>query len=161
MKKVMIGLLLSAAAAGASFTIQAADVFGLPLGTGRADQVVGILQARGDQFTQVSGTDLATIRIKKSESLNALGGSPTALLQFSPSGLLYSININLDSTPDELKSIQSALEKKYGKSQEFAGTEQDLDRSIAYGLGGQNVVMFTPNPTVEAPSPRRVRIVVV
>ena len=47
MRKVMIGLLLSAAAASASFTIQAADVFGLPLGTGGADQVVEILK-RGE-----------------------------------------------------------------------------------------------------------------
>lgn len=152
MKKVMIGLLLSAAAAGASFTIQAADVFGLPLGTGRADQVTGILQSRGDQFVQLQGSDLPAIRIKKSETLEALGGSPTANLQFAPSGFLYSISINLDSTPAEMKDIQSALEKKYGKAQALSGWDLERNKALAYGIGGQNVVMFTPNPVAGAPT---------
>ncbi|BDC78296.1 TPA: hypothetical protein L4936_001615 [Pseudomonas aeruginosa] len=152
MKKVMIGLLLSAAAASASFTIQAADVFGLPLGTGRADQVMGILQARGDQFEQVESTGLAKINIEESETLNALGGEPTAKLQFAPSGFLYSINITLDPSKADLKTIQKALEQKYGKGQALTGEKQKRDGSMVYGLGGSTLAMFTAKPIEGSPS---------
>jgi hypothetical protein len=146
MKKVMIGLLLSAAAAGASFTIQAADVFGLPLGTGRADQVVGILQARGDQFEQVESTGLAKIEIEESGTLNALGGSPTARLQFAPSGLLYSIDIELDASKADLKYIQNALEKKYGKGQAVTSGVLKRNGTITYGVDSGTLVMFASKP---------------
>ena len=94
----------------------------------------------------MDATGLVKINIEESGALNALGGAPTARLQFAPSGPLYSIDIELDASKADLKYIQSALEKKYGKGQAVTSGALKRNGTITYGMDSGTLVMFASKP---------------